>query len=104
MTIRDPDVGGDPRVSHTIENSPVADHHIIDGILRCARATSAAAFGPNVGGGSRQLLERCRSNGILAPRAEIEVPPLCLVDVESLRFHGMAQEIAMPPLQRCASG
>jgi hypothetical protein len=46
------------------------------------------------------LLEGLIDDRILFPVAIIEVPPLVLVDRESLGFHGRTQDLAVPPLER----
>src|SRR6266852_4397606 len=53
---------------------------------------------------STQLFEREIQNRVSTPILVIEVPPFELVDLKTLRFHGMAQQVAMPALNCCSAG
>ena len=45
-----------------------------------------------------QLLERSCPDRVASPILVVEVPPLRLIDRETLRFHRMTKEVAVPAL------
>src|SRR5947199_6598491 len=52
----------------------------------------------------RQLLERQIADWIQAPVLVVEMPPLRLVHRESLRLHGVPQQVAVPTAERRRTG
>src|SRR5437867_1292506 len=68
---------------------------------------TVAIFNPqpdNTRGTLADLLERQIQDWIPPPILIIKVPPFGFIDTEALRFHGAAEQVAVPALQRCASG
>src|SRR6516225_8849372 len=51
-----------------------------------------------------ELLKGYVSDGVLAPVFVVEVPPFGLIDGESLRLHGPAEQVAVPALERGPAG
>ena len=50
--------------------------------------------------GNAEVLKRDVGDGVFVPVLVIEMPPFGFVDGKTFRFHGPAEQITMPPLQR----
>src|SRR5690606_14666098 len=109
----DADVAVEPRRPGAVHDAAVQDHDVVGAVARVGTAAGAGAAGPafdlhaipQVDGRAHvvqpsalELHERLIPDPVALPAAEVEVPPLELVDVEARRLHCATQKLTVPAL------